>query len=303
VIDEIIIDSEFESKIPPLTDEEFEQLEANILEEGAVIHPLILWNGILVDGHNRYHIVERYPQIKYTTYDKHFDDRFAAIAWICRNQLGRRNLTPEQKKYLIGKQYEAEKATHGGERHIEHDDHGRFTSSSQNGNLRSKEKTCERIARENGISKNTVIRAEQFSKAVDIAEEAVPGIRQEILSGDIKPTERELSAIARASPEERSELVDQLREPKRPSRKKAPEIQKIEEISEKMLSQQGDGGIEAMIYELDDALDSLMFRWSLCFESYCQYLSDAQCRASIMELIRKGLEYFEKTKGGLIDND
>ena len=49
----------------------------------------------------------------------------------------------------------------------------------------------------------------------------------------IEPTERELSAITRASPEDRSELVDQLREPKRPSRKKAPEIQKIEEISEK----------------------------------------------------------------------
>ena len=59
MIDEIIIDPEFESKIPPLTDEELEHLEANILEEGAVIHPLILWNGILVDGHNRYHIVER----------------------------------------------------------------------------------------------------------------------------------------------------------------------------------------------------------------------------------------------------
>ena len=302
MIDEIIIDPEFESKIPPLTDEELEHLEANILEEGAVIHPLVLWNGILVDGHNRYHIVERYPQIKYTTYDKHFDDRFAAIAWICRNQLGRRNLTPEQKKYLIGKQYEAEKSSYGANKGFRGNQYCEMVSS-QNGNLPKKEKTCERIARENGISKNTVIRAEQFSKAVDIADEAVPGIRQEILSGDIKPTERELSAIARASPEDRSELVDQLREPKRPSRKKAPEIQKIEEISEKMLSQQGDGGIEAMIYELDDALDSLMFRWSLCFESYCQYLSDAQCRASIMELIRKGLEYFEKTKGGLIDND
>ena len=302
MIDEIIIDPEFESKIPPLTDEELEHLEANILEEGAVIHPLVLWNGILVDGHNRYHIVERYPQIKYTTYDKHFDDRFAAIAWICRNQLGRRNLTPEQKKYLIGKQYEAEKSSYGANKGFRGNQYCEMVSS-QNGNLPKKEKTCERIARENGISKNTVIRAEQFSKAVDIADEAVPGIRQEILSGDIKPTERELSAIARASPEDRSELVDQLREPKRPSRKKAPEIQKIEEISEKMLSQQGDGGIESMIYELDDALDSLMFRWSLCFESYCQYLSDAQCRASIMELIRKGLEYFEKTKGGLIDND
>ena len=139
MIGEIIIDPEFESKIPPLTDEELEQLEANILEEGAVIHPLILWNGILVDGHNRYHIVERYPQIKYTTYDKHFDDRFAAIAWICRNQLGRRNLTPEQKKYLIGKQYEAEKSSYGANEGFRGNQYCEMVSS-QNGNLPKKKK-------------------------------------------------------------------------------------------------------------------------------------------------------------------
>ena len=102
------IDREFESKIPPLTAEEFRQLEENIVTDGVVINPIITWNGIIVDGHNRFHILERHPEIKYTTHDKQFDDRFAVIAWICRNQLGRRNLTPEQKKYLIGKQYEAE---------------------------------------------------------------------------------------------------------------------------------------------------------------------------------------------------
>ena len=37
-------------------------------------------------------------------------------AWICKNQLGRRNFTPEQKYYLMGKQYEAEKAAHGSDR-------------------------------------------------------------------------------------------------------------------------------------------------------------------------------------------
>ncbi len=302
MITDIVIDPEFESKIPPLTEEELQQLEANILEDGKVLYPLIVWNGILVDGHNRYRIAERYPHIKYDTHEKQFDDRYAVIAWICRNQLGRRNLTYEQKKYLIGKQYESEKATHGGDRVTEHDQDGRFTASSQNGNLRSKEKTCERIARENGVSKNTVIRAEHFSKAVDIADGIVPGIRREILSGSLKPTEKDLSAIARASPEERPELIEQLRNPKPRPTSHSAEIKKIETISEDMLQAKGDGGVEAMICELKDALDLLILRWTMCFDDYSQYLSDAQCVANVLELIHNGLEYFKKTEGGLINN-
>ena len=113
---ELRIDPEFEGKIPPLTAEEFRQLEENILSDGLVINPLIVWNGVIVDGHHRFHIIERHPEIQYTTHEKRFDDRYAVIAWICKNQLGRRNLTPEQKKYLIGKQYEAEKSSHGASR-------------------------------------------------------------------------------------------------------------------------------------------------------------------------------------------
>ncbi len=41
----LIIDPEFESKIPPLTDDEFQQLEENILADSGVINPLIIWNG------------------------------------------------------------------------------------------------------------------------------------------------------------------------------------------------------------------------------------------------------------------
>ena len=104
------IDPEFADKIPPLTRDEYEQLEANILEEGTVINPLIVWNDVIVDGHNRYRIIQKYPEISYTIYKIEFTDRYEAIAWICKNQLGRRNLTEAQKKYLVGKQYEAEKA-------------------------------------------------------------------------------------------------------------------------------------------------------------------------------------------------
>ena len=107
------IDPEFQGKIPPLTFEELEQLEKNIVNDGKVINPIIVWNGLIVDGHNRYTILQKHPDIPYTVHEKEFADRYEAIIWICKNQLGRRNLTPEQKKYLVGKQYEAEKGSHG----------------------------------------------------------------------------------------------------------------------------------------------------------------------------------------------
>ena len=209
------IDPEFQGKIPPLTFEELNQLESNILRDGRIINPIIVWQGLIVDGHNRYTIAKKHPEIPFTVHEKAFANRYEAIIWICKNQLGRRNLTPEQKKYLIGKQYDAEKAIHGGDRKS-----SSAKSSSQNGNLIENPKTCKRIAVENGVSKNTVIRAEEFAKGVDAAEEAVPGTRQKVLSGEVKPTAADIASVARAPPEERPALVAEICKPKKPKPQK-----------------------------------------------------------------------------------
>ena len=103
------IDPEFQNQIPPLTDDEYKQLEENILKEGKLLSPLIVWGNTLVDGHNRYAILQKHPEIYFSTMPLRFESREEVLAWICKNQLGRRNLSPEQKRYLIGKQYEAEK--------------------------------------------------------------------------------------------------------------------------------------------------------------------------------------------------
>jgi hypothetical protein len=103
------IDPEYEAMCPSLDEDEYRQLEENILSEGLVLMPLIVWDGTIIDGHNRDKLAQAHPGIKYRTHEKQFENRFAAISWICRNQLGRRNLTPQQKKYLIGQRYEAEK--------------------------------------------------------------------------------------------------------------------------------------------------------------------------------------------------
>ena len=114
------IDPEFQNQIPPLTDDEYKQLEENILKEGKLLSPLIVWGNTLVDGHNRYAILQKHPEIYFSTMPLRFENREEAIAWICRNQLGRRNLTPEQKKFLIGKQYSVDHRKPGGNGNNQH---------------------------------------------------------------------------------------------------------------------------------------------------------------------------------------
>ena len=294
----LTIDPEFASIIPPLREEEQKQLEENILADGVVINPLIVWNGVIVDGHNRYRILQQHPELQFTTYEKAFSDRYEAIAWICKNQLGRRNLTLQQFKYLMGHQYKAEKTAYGGDRKSDTP-----KSSYQNDNLISKEKTCERIANENGVSSASVIRAEQFANGVDAAEEAVPGIKQEILTGSIKPTEKAVAAIAKAPPEERPALVQQLRqtkEPEKPEEKPKPKrsaaetLQAIRDISENMLQSNGEIDADDICAELEDALDTMIFRWDTCLENNREQRS--ACRDGIRSLTEKGIQYLQKMR-------
>jgi hypothetical protein len=215
---ELFIDPEFEARCPPLTEDEFRQLEKNILEEGLILMPLIIWDNTIIDGHNRYRIAQEHPGISFRTHEKQFNSRYEALSWICMNQLGRRNLTPQQKKYLIGQRYKAEKNIHGGDRKSD-----TAKSSSQNGNLISPLKTCERIAEESKTRKSYVIRAEHFSDGLDAAEEVLPGIRQDLLLGKYKPKEADVAAIAKAPQEERLERAEKLREPK-PRQRNPPQI-------------------------------------------------------------------------------
>lgn len=111
---------ELEALIPPLTSEEFKQLERNILEEG-IRDPLVTWNGILVDGHNRYRIATEYD-IDYVTVEKEFADMNAVKEWMINNQFGRRNLPAYERGKLAlrlkdiysqkAKETKAEKVSH-----------------------------------------------------------------------------------------------------------------------------------------------------------------------------------------------
>jgi len=100
-VNEIKIDPEFKTLIPPLTDEEYQQLTENIVKEGCR-DALIVWDGIIIDGHNRYEIC-KYYNIAFKTEEKFFDNRDEVKEWIIRNQFGRRNLSVKDRVDLAFK--------------------------------------------------------------------------------------------------------------------------------------------------------------------------------------------------------
>ena len=107
------IDPEFKAQIPPLTQEERRQLEENILAEGELLAPILVWNGTIVDGHNRYEILQSHPEIPCSVRDLELETREEVLVWICKHQLGRRTRTPDPEKFLMGKQSDAEKQSAG----------------------------------------------------------------------------------------------------------------------------------------------------------------------------------------------
>lgn len=109
------IDPELQSKIPPLQFEEEQQLEQNIIAEGRLLNPIVTWNGYILDGHTRYRILKKHGFIKFEVEEIQLANKYEALAWICKNQLGRRNLSPERKKFLLGKEYESTKLAVGGQ--------------------------------------------------------------------------------------------------------------------------------------------------------------------------------------------
>lgn len=204
------IDPEFRDKIPPLSADEFSKLEENIVSDGEVREPLVVWHNTIIDGHHRYKIVQKHPEIPFRVKQMDFPDKWAAIVWMCRNQLGRRNITDEQKTALIGEAYKAQKMTHGGNTQRAHDESGKFTTSHQNEDLRPT-KTKDVIAKQFGVGSSTVERAEQFVDGLNEADKVSPGIKEAVLSGSIKAPKSVISEIRNAPDEKKREVVEAIK--------------------------------------------------------------------------------------------
>lgn len=246
---ELRVDPEFRDKIPPLTDAEFEQLRENILSDGEVYEPIVVWNGTIVDGHNRWRIIQEHPEIPYKVKEIKFADKWTAFEWMYRKQLGRRNLSDEQKTYMIGKMYEARKNSHGGDR----------KSSSQSGNMKSEPRgrIGEIIAKELGVGHGTVTRAADFAKGLDAIRDVSPAAADKVLDGKSGVSKQTIAEMRNADAEELKEVAKAIDEGKPVIRKPRPQSKELKEFNKKLsdiVETMENGGAE---YTIDDAVCDL----------------------------------------------
>lgn len=152
----IKIDEEFRTLLPPLSEDEYKKLSEQLCEHG-IRDPLKVWNGVLIDGHNRYQISEE-NDLNYTIDDMtdEFKNRAEVMKWIIDNQGARRNLAPSQliKAY---EKYEAELTKEAKERQAENMRANQKQNAQKSSNLNETEaiRTAAEVAKKMGMSENT----------------------------------------------------------------------------------------------------------------------------------------------------
>lgn len=198
--DDIKIDKDFAALIPALSKDELAQLERSLIAEGCR-EPLIVWKGknILLDGHNRLSICRQH-NLPFKVEELEFPNREEAEAFIVKNQLGRRNLSPEAASYLRGKRYLAEKQTHGGSR-------SKAKSTDQIDRL----ETAQRLAEEYKVGEATIRRDGRFATAVNsIAENCGNKARQAILARDAGLSRGAVVRLSKLKPKEQQKVVEEF---------------------------------------------------------------------------------------------
>lgn len=200
---DFVIDPEFASENSCLSKEEFSFLEESLLTEGCR-DPLVVWNGILIDGHNRYKICSKHG-LPFEIVEREFPDRLSVLVWITKNQLGRRNLTDYQRaeKALRLEGLYREQAR---KRMLAGVKANPVENSPQG---EEKGRTREALAELAGVSSNTL------SKVKNIQLTSIPEVEEKLREGEIS-----IHAgyqISRMPEEEQKEVLEEISKGEKPS--------------------------------------------------------------------------------------
>jgi len=219
---DIIIDPEIQALIPPLREEERALLEESLRTEGCR-DPLVAWAGhnILLDGHNRKEFCDRL-RLEYAVTEITLPDRDAACDWVDANQLGRRNLTPDQLSVLRGRRYNRQKKAASFEKGKSGNLSGRPSAAKarekQGGKSCPPDKTADSMAKQHGVSPRTIKNDGKYAEAVEKATEVSPDLPRRIAEGKAPPRKAVVDAarMAESNPEGAKQILAETT--KRPAR-------------------------------------------------------------------------------------
>jgi ParB-like chromosome segregation protein Spo0J len=211
--EQITIDPEFQNLIRPLTEKERNELRESLARNG-LLSPLLVWKhegkNILVDGHNRLSLWKEYEGFdecwEFKTQEVFFTSRDKVKEGIIKNQLGRRNLSPDDFKLLVGQLYNQRKKTvtnpKGNNQHNEPApesapapiiaESGAPETSDQHeevecqNDIQPKNNTADAVATETGVSPRTVMRAARLADAVEEIQAREPEAPREQVIAEAK---------------------------------------------------------------------------------------------------------------------
>lgn len=195
------INKDFVNLISPYTKREYLALEEQLLAEGC-IEPIITWNGYIIDGLTKYEICLRHD-IPFEVKEMRFSCKEAAYAFVCKNQLLRRDLTFETRKFLIGMQYEAEKYLNSTRSRSYTGWKGTVDNISLAGvdyrESPTRHTTAQRIADENQVTHATVQKYAIYTKALLSIGSKYPEILPKILAGRLKLSHGRIVELSKLS--------------------------------------------------------------------------------------------------------
>ena len=183
---ELKIDPELRDLLPPLTDDEYKQLEKNIVENGFDRNfPIMEWHGYVVDGHNRYKICKDHNITDYVIGTLAYETKEEVMEWMLDIQLGRRNLSPIQRIAITEKYrpiYEKQarenlKLASGGDRRSE--DFKKNQGSQNSSKVENKIDVRAKLAETAGVSTDT------YSKGKKILDSDNEEVKEKVLSGEM----------------------------------------------------------------------------------------------------------------------
>lgn len=167
------INKELQNLLQTLSEDEYSLLEQSILSEGCR-DSIVVWNDTIIDGHNRYEICKKHD-ISFKTHEMQFNDIEQVKDWIDKNQLGKRNLTPDMVRLIRGRIYNRTKSKGHGDK-----------SGRQN----VVQNTSEKLADDFGVSAKTIQRDGKFAIEVDNNPKLYEAIKNKENINDIKKEEK-----------------------------------------------------------------------------------------------------------------
>lgn len=211
---ELKVKKEFKELIPALTSEEFKQLEDNCINDG-IRDKIILWEGFIIDGHNRYEIATKH-KLSFKTEEVVFDNEDEAKIWIINLQLGRRNLVEFVKIELlqIRKEILLKK--------------GKSTQGKRTDILSINDKKFEKHNTRNELSKELKISTGKLAQAEVVIKKAPEEVKAKLRSGEISINNAYQDIKKEEKIKERNKLIEKQK--KEISENKVPALSGLYDI-------------------------------------------------------------------------